>query len=276
MSSISEKYRKDYKNADFGNPRLVQKKEKRQRRWRQLAWWSGFLLAAAAMYVLFFSNFFEIKHLELRGLQRIKSANIEKIATDYMAGKGGYVFSQGNFFVFNKRQLIKEIGKFYSLESCQIKKIWPNRVLIELAERTAKLNWYTQELCFHLDDSGTAIEYCTDEYNGQEFNFKIKDLTERKLAVGEQAVAREELTGLIQLHKELSQLGFVGIELLAKNGSIVDVKTSQGPTFKFNLRLNISEQILRLNMLLQGSALKNDWQNKQYFDLRFGQKIYYK
>ena len=273
MSNISSKYKKDFKNTDYKNPRLVRDEQKVKTRIAKFIAIAGFVGIGALVYFLFFLPFFTIKEIEINGLIKIKRENIEKIVNDYRAGKDWLIFSKNNFWLFDKNELTEEIFRHYFFEEFKIKKRWPNKIVITLKEKKSAINWLTNNLCYHLDLSGLAIEYC-EENNGY---LTIRNLSVNEVKLGERPIETDELQYVIKLYEQLTLVidKKLNIAYVEKTNNLLDFVTQEGIVIKMNSNLPAQEQTARLATLLgQPEVIKNLLKMK-YFDLRFGEKIYY-
>jgi len=272
MSKISDKYRKDYKNANFENPRLAYKREKRKLKLKKFTSIIAVILIVVFIYLIFFLPYFQIKQIELNGLQKVNKENIQKIIDDYRAERKWLIFSKNNFWVFDKQDLISAISERYYFENFEIKKRWPNKIILNLDEKESAINWTTSNLCFHLDLTGVAIEYCADNQG----LIRIKDLDNQMVKIGERAIEKEKLAYALELNQQIKLLNKVTPQVFEKQGTELNLKTEEGPEIKFNTNLTVSEQVARLALLLDQGELKADFKKVKYIDLRFGEKVYYK
>ena len=273
MSNISSKYQKDFKNTDYKNPRLVRDEQRVKTRLFKFVVCAGIIGIGAMIYFLFFAPFFVIKNVEINGLNKIRKENIDKIVNDYRAEKSWLFFSRNNFWLFDKNDLTEKIFSHYFFEEFKIKKRLPNKVVITLKEKESAINWLTNNLCYHLDLTGLAIEYC-EENNGY---LTIKDLSNVVAKVGESAIEANDLQYILKLYEQLTRIlaQKLNIAYVEKTNNLLDFVTQEGIVFKMNSNLLVQEQVARLETILNQQEVKENLLKMKYFDLRFGEKIYY-
>lgn len=274
MSQISSKYQKDFKNLDYKNPRIARDKEKIKKRLIKIAVWTAGVAIVALVYFLFFSPFFQIKTIEVNGLNKVKKESLDQIINDYRFSRKWFVLSRDNFWIFNSNDLKNAILEKYFFDDLKIRKRMFSRVIIDLKEKESTVNWFTGDQCFHLDPSGIAIEYC-EESGGL---LKIMDSANAELAIGQSAIQPEELVNIIAIDDRLSPIlkGKLTISNYEKTGNSLAAKTLEGPMIYLNSAIPAAEQAGRLAVLINQSDLKAGLNKVNYIDLRFGEKVFYK
>jgi cell division septal protein FtsQ len=273
-TKISSKYQKDFKNMDYKNPRLIRDKEKRQARIKKMVFLLVGVLIVAFLYFIFYSAYFRIETVEVNGLHKIKQENFDKLIDEYRNSRHWFIFSHNNFWLHSKKELTSRIFEHYHFEEFGIKKKWPNKLVIELKEKESAINWLTNNLCYHLDLTGVAVEYC-ETNNGY---LTIKDLKDNDARIGGQVVEKNELEYIVDLYNQSTAITRDKYTLLSfeKTDNLIELKTEQGTVLKFNTNLTVAEQVARLDTLMKNTDLKDNLNNLQYIDLRFGEKVYYK
>jgi len=274
MSKIKEKYQKDYKNISYKNPRLIQKQEKRKKKAKKLVLLIIAVIIAAVFYFIFFSYYFQIQQAEVVGLKNVKQENIDQIVNEYRFGKKFGIFSKNNYWFFNKNDLKDKISKNYKFENLEIEKQLPNLALIKIKEKKAQLAWLTNNLCYHLDTTGLAIEFCEGEDN----YLRIKDMTDQPIEIGDAPLSEDELDYFIELMYQVNRIGQEQffVEGMEKTDNNIEIKTNTNFKIFVNQSLGVEEQLARLEFLLSQNEIRNNLVNIEYFDLRFGEKVYYK
>lgn len=272
--SISKKYQKDYSNAKFDNPRLVKVKENRMKRFRKFIYALFVVFFFGLLYIFFYSPFFEIKNFQINGLEKVRKENIEKIINDYQGKRNFLIFSRNNFWNFDKNELVSEFNKYYVFENLEIKKKLPDGVIINLVEKQSAINWLVGDLCYHLDMTGTAIEYC----EGGNGLLTIKDVGMNQIDIGDVAIYADDLKYLVELNEQGRNIlkdKFQPI-IYEKNKNAVTAKMESGPEIRFNTNIEVGDQVSRLDLLLKEAAISEQFLQMNYIDLRFGEKVFYK
>ncbi len=109
-------------------------------------------------YFVFFSEFFAIKKIDIKGNQAISSANIEEVIKDKSFASVLGIFSENNFFLNNKEKAKKSLlEKFPEIETIKVEKKFPNALEVEITEKNPLILWCRMESCYYLDNEGTAF-----------------------------------------------------------------------------------------------------------------------
>jgi cell division protein FtsQ len=274
MSKIKEKYHKDFKNLEYKNPRLEKDRVKRKNRLRKIIYIASGILIVVFLYLIFFHSFFQIKQVKVEGLERVKYENLIEIVDEYRNGHALLIFSRNNFWIMNSSNLKGRIEKAYRFETLEIKKKLPNKLIIQIGEKEPEVIWQTNNLCFNLDDTALAIQYCEDKQD----LMIVRDVQNGSLEVGERPLSEEELSYLRELNEKVWQ--FFVDKFVPTNFEIdvnsLRMNTNENFYILFNTNLSIDAQLTRLQYLLKDEALKQRFDQIQYFDLRFDEKVFYR
>ncbi|KKQ80499.1 MAG: hypothetical protein UT02_C0007G0010 [Parcubacteria group bacterium GW2011_GWC2_38_7] len=270
---ISSKYQKDYSNASFDNPRLLKKREQRKTYLARLIVVVAGIVFVSLIYLLFYASFFTVRNYEINGLQKIKSENIDNILNNYLNKRKLLIFSRRNYWLIDKTALKAEISKYYYFEQLEIKRKLPNKLIVNLVEKQPMVNWFANDLCFQVDLTGSAIGYC--ENNSGLLSIRTYKLEEVK--IGDQVIGASALQYIINLHNQaIGTLGERYTPLYYElSDKLLTAKSDAGPEVRYNLELEIGEQVGRLGLLTQDKEVKDNYQKLKYIDLRFGDKIFY-
>lgn len=271
MPQISEKYHKDYKSFNFENPRLLKARENRKRILKKVIVYFGIIIVLSLIYLLFFSPVFIIKEIEINGLEKIGRANLNKIIDEYRQSRALFVFPRNNLWTFSRTGLKERVYKHYYFDKFDIKKKLFNKIIIALKEKESAINWLTNNLCFHLDLTGTAIEYCETDKG----LLTVLDQRNKELQIGDMALEKEELAQLLELNSQLKALSQFRQFTLEKENKQVTVNMEEILQIKFDMTNVIGEQVARLKALLDNKDFNSNLKKFKYIDLRFGEKVYY-
>lgn len=271
MPQISEKYHKDYKNFNFENPRLLKAREGRKRILKKATMYFGIIIALGLIYLLFLSPVFTIEEIEINGLEKIEKSNLDKIINEYRQGRALLLFPRNNLWLFSQADLKDKVYKHYYFDKFEVKKKLFNNIAISLKEKESAINWLTNNLCLHLDLTGTAIEYCESDKG----LLTVLDKRNKELQVGDQAVDKEELAKLLELNSQLKALNQFKQFALEKDNKLVTVNAEEILRIKFDITSGTRDQIARLKALLDNEDFNGNLKKLKYIDLRFGEKVYY-
>lgn len=275
MPGIDKKYKKDFKNLEYRNPRKVKEQEKRSAQMKKLIKISIIVLIVFLLYIFFFSAFFQIKEFTIEGLNRVKHENIQKLVDDYRYKNSLFVFSKNNFWLFSPKKLQQIIEHNYRFDNLEIKKKFPNKIKIQIQEKEPIISWLTGNFCYHLDNTGLAIEYC----EGEDDYIRIKDKTDKEIEIGQTALAEDKLSYIVNLDQELKNLQKeveFSPTVFEKEQDSILVQTDNSFYLLMNANLAVEEQVNKLSFMLDQDDVKEGIGQISYFDLRFDDKVYYK
>lgn len=153
----------------------------------------GLLLALIFLifYFVFFSNFFAIEKIDIKGNQAISRENIEETIKSKSFTSVLGIFSENNFFLLNKEKTRESLlEKFPEIETITVEKKFPDVLEVEITEKNPLILWCRMENCYYLDSEGTAFMAENNEnkiYKNRRF---IKIIEEIKIK--EEEVADQE------------------------------------------------------------------------------------
>ena len=275
MQKIDKKYKKDYKNLKYKNPRLAKEKEQRVKKFNTSIKVLISLVVLSVVYFLFFSPFFQIRETNYDGLKRVKHENLSRIVDEYRYKNVFLVFSKNNFWFFNSSNVQQLIENSYRFDDLQVKKKWPNKLEIVIAEKEPEISWLTENYCFHVDNTGLAIEYC----EGERDYIKVKDLNNKPAEIGKSVIDQSFIDYIINLNGNILSLTTdikISPTLYEKEGESLTVQTAGNFLLYMNTSLNVEDQINKLTFMLGQDEVKETINTIKYFDLRYQDKVYYK
>ncbi len=270
---ISTKYQKDYSNTNFDNPRILKRKEERRLLLLKLSVALGGVIVSGLLYFLFYSPYFRINSFEITGLKKIKQENIESILNNYFAKRKYIIFSRKNYWLIDREAIKKEISRFYYFERLDVRRKFPNRLVVDVIEKQPLINWTTKELCFNVDMTGSAIGYCEKEAG----LLTVRDLDQKDVEIAQLVIDSEKLMLIIDLHertKVLLKEKYNPLYYELKD-NLITAKSDAAPEIRFNLDLGVGEQVGRLDLIARQPDLRDEFNKLKYIDLRFGDKVYY-
>lgn len=285
---MANKRIKDYHKhkQDIKNPFIKRKKKKRRVNWKKVF---GFLLFIALIggvgWWLFFSGFWNIDKIEIKGASRTPQEDIRQKAWQQSRDPELMLLSQRNLFLFNKEDLIGELKDQYHFPEVEVNKKIPNKLLIELKEGQCAYILQEQDNYYKIDGQNYVISRRKDIKNqGVPL---IKNIGVNKKITGDRSYVKKDYISYITgLHKALEQKtseleikNFIldnqipDMEEVEKN--TIKMQIQGGPMIYLNMELEPTQQIKKL-LLLKQNELKDDFLNKEYIILKYGDRIFYK
>ncbi len=159
----------------------------------------GLLLAPVFLifYFVFFSNYFAIEKIDIKGNQAISRESIEETVKNKSFSSVLGIFSENNFFLLNKEKTKESLlEKFPEIETIKIEKKFPDILEVEITEKNPLILWCRMENCYYLDSEGTAFMAENSEnkiYKDRKF---IKIIEEIKIKEEEGADQENKEAGL--------------------------------------------------------------------------------
>lgn len=260
------KKRKSHSKKRF---RIKKKKPLYQKRFFWL-FLLGFFLLAGLFYLIVFSSFFRIKEIQISGNQKVAAEEIKILIGEQINKKVFFANSQSIFLFKGKTIENKLLESFIKIDSVNLKRKLPDKLIVEIKERVAMANFcYEYRECFLIDKGGIAFER-----DGAGIGLLVG--ISEAISLKEQVISAEELAGVISTKQTLEEkLGLEadGFWLEKKR---LDVKVREGWDVYFNLENDVSEQLFNLEMVLKEEISAEMRENLEYIDLRFGSRVYYK
>lgn len=289
MGRIKDYHKKSYNNPFFGGIKKgggLRKRFGRKNGWRnRLIIFLILVLLSALGYFIFFSPYFNIKKVEISGLEKINYDQMRATVDNQIAGRRFFIFSQNNIFIFNEEVLKDNLNNKYSLEFLKIEKSLPGIIKISLEEKKPALVWKTAEHFYLVDWDGAIIREITEtevsEYLGNQGEAKmaqIFDDSNTSVVIKDEILAPGAIRAVNDLQNNLSRatdLNILNLAMINHSDSAIRVITSEGWTAYFSLINDLNAQIAKLNAFMKEKSIE-ERKILEYIDLRFEDRVYYK
>lgn len=299
MTRVRDYHRKNYKNPFFrkfksgfatrGRGFYYGRGPSKRKNFRQIVVLIFFLAAVGGwFYFLFYSPYFEVKKVEIFGLEKISETEIKELIQSQMTNHKFLIFQQKNIFWFDNKFAEKNINSKYAIVALKINKILPDSIKVELHEKRPVLIWKNGEKFYHVDQDGIIIhELSIDEItalqnddvnlampivydtnNNEQINVKDAILD---------AFFVQAIIDFNKLIKEKTSLIINNFEVIDKQDQIGVIKAivSDGWAIYFYGNKDINLQVEKLSIFLREKG-ENEIKALEYIDLRFTDRIYYK
>lgn len=239
-------------------------------------WFFIFLvLIGGTAWLLFFSNVFIIKNIEVRGASLIPSSSLERMAYDRLERRRAFVFSEEKLAVFHSDGLSKDIQDRYPLNNLRIIKRLPSTIIISLEEKSAAAVWFEGDVYYQVDSEGWLLAFAEGSIEGYPtiFNIGSPKINGKRVEGMEKTIAFAR-----DFMPEFSlRFSSIALKQLSIDNDINTIKfvPKKGAMIFFSTDDSLRAQLDRLGILLN-SELKDRYEKLHYIDLRFKDKIYYK
>lgn len=238
------------------------------------------LLGLFGVYLLFYSPLFKISKVEINGIEELPKADLEKLIWQQINSSILILAPQTNIFLFNKDRLAQKLEENHSFEYLNIdKNFYSKSITISLKEKKYSLVWLEDDKYYYASADGAIIT----EINPLEIAMQnwpiIENLTNKKISDKIITGGSEEINFALQIFQILNKDNPQNLNpekfVLEQNEiNYLKMVLRDGPAIIFNTKEAPAGELNRLYVLIKGK-LKDDFRNKQYIILRFGDKIYY-
>ena len=233
------------------------------------------VIVCVCVWLVVFSQAFQIKHINISGAQRISEQEVQNIVEKDIQNKV-LIWQTRNIFLIDKDEIQKNIlNNFPEIIEVEVSKKFPDTLNVAVSERnqSAILIWLDKQ--FFLDNQGVVFEQVFD-INIDFDALKIKTCflhSEPKL--GDEVIEPETLSKIFIIETKLRKKE-IPIEIIEiVSNSRVNVKTQEGWEIYFNTNSDVATQAEELGMVLKEKIPPEDREGLEYIDLRFD-KIFFK
>jgi cell division septal protein FtsQ len=227
----------------------------------------GFFVCLGVFYLICFAPFFQIKTINISGCQKVQPKELENVIRGQAEEKVVFLKTR-SIFLADSKKITEEVLKYFpQLEKITFKKDLPNKLVILVEERKPSLVLCQGEKYFLVDKNGIAYEEASE---ADENSLKLKNQTlVSAIKLGEMAVSPDLLSQMIKIRQIFNNLEINLVEMEIVSEQRLNVKTAVGFEVYFNLKGDISWQIVELKTILENKILPKSWKNLKYIDLRF-------
>ncbi len=267
--------------------KIINKKRKLKRKLQQnklkLFFWRLILIIFLGLvgYVLFFSSFLNIAHIEIRGNKNIASSLIKNKIRTQLSGKYFHCIKKNNLLLVKNKEVTKNIlTQFKIIRKAKVNKKFPSKLVILIQERIPSLIVISAGQSYILDENGQAYtEANLASQKTKENLITLVDKSNKKINLNEMVVNRSYLIYLKELKKRLTEEtnlkivnNFWTLNLISDD---IRVKTQEGWEIYFNKKINLDESIEALQVILAKEINSQQRSDLAYIDLRISDKVYY-
>ncbi|MFH1183087.1 MAG: FtsQ-type POTRA domain-containing protein [Candidatus Moraniibacteriota bacterium] len=115
------------------------------------------LLAFGVIYFLFFSEWFQISSVLVEGNKTTDKKLVLDTTEPYLHKKSFFLFPSNNYFFVPTSQISREIiGSFKRVSKVEVKRSFPNTIIIQMEEKKAVLIFCSNKGCVWVDEEGVA------------------------------------------------------------------------------------------------------------------------
>jgi len=253
-----------------------------------------FILALGALiYFAIFSDFFQLKEVQIKGNEKIKTQDIlnvvEPKAEKSIRVASTKIFFSKSLLLIGSQNIQQELlSRFPEIGTVYVEKKIPRTLIVEVHEREpfAEICQPSGE-CFIVDHIGVAFEKSAILKEEESLEINVLEVRKRGLTLwledqieahlGQLIMRPDYLRSIDIAYKNLEQGMDLPIEKITFSGDDrVNIKTEQGFRIYFSMERSMEDQLFNLGLVLEEKISAKDLIGLEYIDLRFGNRVYYK
>lgn len=276
---LAKKRRFSYRQRQYSNPFFSRnnREVRSGRKWLKKA---IFLLILAAIFALiwffYFSSYFEIKNFKINGLNRVSGPEIENLFWSQTDEKK-FFSSQKNIFLFDSDKFIASINNNYSFISVELKNDLPDAFILGLKEREPIAIWNEDGNNFLIDNEGYIIVPASQADFDQKMPI-IENHGSDKISNKRTGVGQEKNNFILNIFTSFkdSKIDHQIEKIFIENDlDTIKVLLFDAPFILLNSKGELDKQIEKISALYKDMS-KDEFAKKEYYDLRYGDRVYYK
>lgn len=252
-------------------------KKNKFRIYRKIVIWLFFFISI--IYGFFFwmnHDSLKISNLEIIGNKFVDSSVVENIYNEEVSGKYFFVISKNNFFFIPEEKIKDRIEKILSVDSVILSKEGFNKLKIEISEYKPVATYCVEDSCYFVNDKGVLFLKTPEFY--------VEDLIEIEGALsvetdllGQNYSDPETFKNILETINLLSAEDIKIAKVRTDDFETYHLETLAGTDIMIEKEDNPEEVIDNLKAaLVQESIHDIQFDNIEYFDLRFEDKVFYK
>ena len=272
------KRRKDYQSKNFNNPFYKKrKKQGRVRTSKKSIFYTIVILIVLAFAFWFFyvSNTFKIKNISINGLNRVDN-DIVLTKVNKFTEKKKLFFSQDNLFLLNSNKLRESLLNEFNFLEVEVNKELSNKLIVNITERPYEAIFYENDSYYYIDSQGVVVDKINslDKVNPRKYAI-INNESNNYIEDDKLSIKIDSLSFILSFWDKLRQDSSIIIEkFIIKNiDSSLSAQVIDGPILYLNLENNPIEQAENL-IILKNNDLEEDFLNRSYIDLRYGDRLF--
>jgi len=244
--------------------------KKKKKFYKKKFFWLGLsfiFLFFALFYFFIFSPVFQVRQIELSGVNKDFSAELNRFINESLAKKFLF-FRSRSIILFNAGKAKREaLGLFPQVADISFRKELPNKLIVKVQPKKAVSIFCLDKNCFLMDSKGFIFRKTS-----QKNNLIIKSALIKTARLGQQVVTENDMGSIFQIWDSLKKMNIEPKEFFI---APLDwqVKTAGGFEIYFSKNKEINWQFQELKAVLNREI--KSLNKLDYIDLRFD-KLFYK
>ncbi|XOB42301.1 MAG: cell division protein FtsQ/DivIB [Candidatus Nealsonbacteria bacterium] len=235
----------------------------------------GFVFSVLVIYVLIFSQYFQIENITISGNEKTSKQSILEIIENRIK-KSVLFIPTKSIFLANITEIKKQaLNTFPQILELEINKSFPKSLNIVVIERFGmavfcqdiQKDEQLTEKCFLLDQKGIVFE---PALNNAEFLRIKKPNLKTELKLGERGLEEDLFSKILKTFSVLQSLEIQTERFLIVSDERINILTSQNWEIYFNPQKDLNWQLTKLEALLKEHIPLENRSELDYVELRFG------
>lgn len=235
---------------------------------------------AAAVYLIFFTQYFQIQKISFYGMNVIQEDILKQISAQYLETEKYYFFEQKNLLAMSSNGLTEMFKReLRRVKNVSVDKKFPNILDISIEEYTpagiACNNTDAQsQRCFYFDNDGVVFDEAP--FIVGELLLFIYDENINIISFPESKYSAEFIKFMLEFKQKISEENILAIEYFKVSNKFGDIEVMFRVGFKIFLsQSQMPEEQAKAALEILNSQAGNI-QNLDYIDLRIKNRAYYK
>jgi len=236
----------------------------------------SFLVFGGIIYVLFFSQYFQIKEVKIFGVKTISEEALRKKVNAELSKKVYFFIPQNNLFLFPAKKVKTDFLKeFPKTKNVFIKRGLLNFLEIKVEEREMAAIWCGLPNCFFIDKDGVIFEEAPSVDGSLIFKIDGKSRAE-DIKLGDRIFEPDFMNKIFDSKKIFEDglgVSFPSFTVLEDN--VLEANSSFGWKIIFDSPSDLGVQMEALKKIFE-EMKPEEKEVLEYFNLRIEGRIYYK
>ncbi len=237
---------------------------------------------ATIIYALFFSRLLAVTQMNVSGTDKLNSNDLKKFVSADISGKYLKLLNRNNMLFISADKIGRDLaGRFGQIESVSVKKIFPNKIFISIAERKSMLVLCSGGNCYVVDENGnTFSKVDPNSHEIQQSGLPVlTDDSGKAISFDEGVLNPDYMQFIIDAKDRLKgdldvSVGEIHTPQIASGD--IRMMTAGGWKIYFDQTVGLQKEMDMLKAVLNNEIDKSKWSDLDYVDLRIDGKVYYK
>jgi len=229
------------------------------------------ILLVAFVWLVFFTDIFTIKRIDVSETKYIPTTTVEQLIWK-QAETSQFLIPQDKLLFFSKQKLTKTLNNNFQLKNLQITKKFPNTIQVNLTEKEFTVIWNEAGQFHYINNEGDIILSLDQPEENQIVIYNQGDalLKGKRIKINPETIKFiNDLNDRVNTKQVVKAQEFV----VDNDLNTIKMKEERGPLIFFSVNNDIDKQVTKLEALIK--ELGDTYDQENYIDLRFGERIFY-